>query len=105
MKQSKARGRVWRAGENFPGPFHFPGSSGGVVISQTEGVGVGGGAGAFEAGVGVIAVFGVVKDGEGVLTVEGEGRFEMPPFSVIDLDCELLGTAVVAAVGGAVLFF
>lgn len=42
----------------------------------------------------------VVEDGEGFVAVEGEEGFESLPFAVINLDGELLGAAVMGAVGG-----
>jgi len=47
----------------------------------------------------------VIEDCKRFVAVEGKRRFEMLPFPVINLNGELLGTAEVAAVGGAVLFF
>ena len=74
-------------------------------LSQAEGVGVRGGTGALKTGLGVVVVFGVVEDGEGFLAVEGEARFELLPFAIVNLDGELLGAAVVETVGDAVLLF
>lgn len=53
----------------------------------------------------MIRVFGMVEDGEGFFAVEAEVGLKVLPFAVIDLNGELLGAAVVAAIGDAVLLF
>lgn len=47
----------------------------------------------------------VIEDGEGFVAVKGEAGFEVLPFTVVDLDGELLGAAVVVAIRDAVLLF
>ena len=53
----------------------------------------------------MVAVLVVVEDGEGFVAVKGEAEFEVLPFVVVDLHGELLGAAVVVAIGGAFLLF
>lgn len=53
----------------------------------------------------MVVVLMVIEDGKRFVAVEGQRRFEMLPFAVINLNGELLGTAEVTAIGVAVLFF
>lgn len=53
----------------------------------------------------MVAVFWMIQDGESIIAVEGEGGFEMLPLAVVNLDGELLGAAIMAAVWIALLDF
>jgi hypothetical protein len=57
-----------------------------------------------ETGAGIVVVFREGEDGDGFVEEEGEAGFEGQPFVFIDLDGELLGAAVMAALGRAALF-
>lgn len=51
----------------------------------------------------MVAVFGVFENREGFVAMEADLGFQVLPFVVVNLDGELLGAAIVAAVGNAVL--
>jgi hypothetical protein len=57
-----------------------------------------------ESGAGVVVIFGMGEDGNGLVKEEREAWLEGDPFVFIDLDGELLGTPVVSAVREAALF-
>ena len=52
----------------------------------------------------MVVVFREGEDGDGFVKEQGEAGFEGEPFVLIDLDGELLGAAVVAALGRAAVF-